>query len=127
MNDDVTIQSNRLASLAGVNIACHFFYHVFHRTPDEAFLNQIYSEGLLKQWPVALDDSMEKSLRSIEKELSDLHSDRVSTLSRDYADLFVGPGALKAAPWGSVYLSEDQTTCGESTQAVKAFYRSVWC
>ena len=47
----------------------------------------------------------------------------LNRLSHDYSDLFVGPDKLLAAPWASVYLTEEQINCGQPTQWVKAFYR----
>lgn len=42
----------------------------------------------------------------------------------DYSRLFVGPGELLAAPYGSVYLEKDRRVMGDSTMAVMAFYSS---
>jgi TorA maturation chaperone TorD len=43
----------------------------------------------------------------------------------DYAVLFVGPGSLLAAPYGSVYLEKDRQVMGASTQAVLETYRAA--
>lgn len=43
----------------------------------------------------------------------------------DYAALFVGPGTLLAAPYGSVYLEKDRQVMGSSTQAALECYRSA--
>lgn len=38
-----------------------------------------------------------------------------------YTDLFIGPAALAAPPWGSVYLDEEGVVFGASTSALKDF------
>lgn len=43
-------------------------------------------------------------------------------LSVDHAALFVGPFALKAPPYGSVYLEEGRTLMGDTTLAAQARY-----
>lgn len=43
----------------------------------------------------------------------------------DYAALFVGPGTLLAAPYGSVYLEKDRQVMGASTQAALECYQSA--
>jgi TorA maturation chaperone TorD len=46
-------------------------------------------------------------------------------LSIDHARLFVGPFALLAPPYGSVYLEGERRLMGDSTQAVGECYREV--
>lgn len=43
----------------------------------------------------------------------------------EYRRLFVGPGALPAPPWGSVYTDRDSVIFGESTLALRAWMRRV--
>ena len=42
-------------------------------------------------------------------------------LAREHQRLFVGPAALPAPPWGSVYLDEESVLFGDSTRALQAF------
>jgi DMSO reductase family type II enzyme chaperone len=44
-----------------------------------------------------------------------LQGERLEDLSRDYAQLFIGPFGLAAPPYGSVYLDGEQRCMGEST------------
>ena len=46
-------------------------------------------------------------------------------LAREYRRLFVGPQALPAPPYGSVYTDPDQVVFGESTLALRAWLRRV--
>ena len=114
----------QLETLAGLNIASHFFYQAFHHAPANEFIQALHDEKLMEHWPVeALNEKTDQGLKAITDNIRVINQNLLDTLAQDYADLFVGPNALKAAPWGSVYLSEEQTTCGESTLAIKAFYR----
>jgi len=42
-------------------------------------------------------------------------------LSQDYQDLFIGPNALPAPPWGSVYLDKESVIFGDSLLALRDF------
>ena len=118
------MNNSQLEALAGLNIASHFFYRAFHQAPTKDFVTALHSGELIKHWPLELSDEKSTSgARLISNSLNTITEDFVKALALDYAGLFVGPNKLKAAPWGSVYLSEEQTTCGESTLAIKAFYR----
>ncbi|OGR17552.1 MAG: hypothetical protein A2X81_17425 [Desulfobacterales bacterium GWB2_56_26] len=46
-------------------------------------------------------------------------------LSIDYAALFVGPFALIAAPYGSVYMDQGRRVMGDSTLGVLRFYQEA--
>ncbi|MTI15349.1 TorD/DmsD family molecular chaperone [Sansalvadorimonas verongulae] len=112
----------QLHQMAGLHIASQFFYRFLHQAPDAELIQALQGDGdvcLLDHWPVELNDEDQQAL-AIMKAGLDTH---LSELSQDYADLFVGPNALLAAPWGSVYLTEDQANCGQPTLQVKAFYR----
>ncbi|MBE1277805.1 TorD/DmsD family molecular chaperone [Enterovibrio baiacu] len=107
----------RYQTLASLTIASHFFYRALHQAPDAAFIDALYDEALFDEWPVEVrNDKVEHGLALL-KARPDLQA-----ISRDYAQLFVGPNTLAAAPWGSVYLAEEQTTCGKTTLAIRAFY-----
>lgn len=50
------------------------------------------------------------------------NGERVEDLSRDYAQLFIGPFGLTAPPYGSVYLDGEQRCMGESTFEAARWY-----
>lgn len=52
--------------------------------------------------------------------LGDVTLDRVND---DYINLFVGLGSVKAAPWGSVYASDERLVFQPETLEVRAWYR----
>jgi TorA maturation chaperone TorD len=88
--------------------------------PGETTLQQVRQLGLnLKVvCPPASEsaDRMEAAL---------LTHESVEELATDHARLFVGPFALLAPPYGSVYLEGERRLMGDSTLAVSEFYREV--
>ncbi|WP_062266081.1 TorD/DmsD family molecular chaperone [Endozoicomonas arenosclerae] len=105
--------------LAGLHIASQFFYRLFHQSPDPIWIESLKQESLLQYWPLDLDPADQSLLDQFQQSLET----DIKILANDYADLFVGPDKLLAAPWASVYLTEEQINCGQPTQLVKAFYR----
>lgn len=107
------------SNLASLTIASHFLYRVLHQAPNQAFIDALYQDTLFDEWPVELSND------KVNQGLERLHATpELSALNDDYAQLFVGPNALTAAPWGSVYLTEEQITCGKSTLAIRDFYQA---
>lgn len=49
----------------------------------------------------------------------------IEDIALDHARLFVGPFALLAPPFGSVYLERERRLMADSTQAVERFYREA--
>lgn len=63
---------------------------------------------------VAPLNALEAALRNVETE---------EALLVEYAALFVGPGKLLAAPYGSIYLDDEKLLMGDSTLEVIKTYR----
>ena len=110
--------TNESQILADFQFSCQLIYQCLHQTPDTVFLEQL--KALVSDEQESPNEHIEAGLKLINKGLDSISTEAVAT---DYAQLFIGPDTLKAAPWASVYLTEDQTLCGQPTQAVKAFYR----
>ncbi|OEE82928.1 cytoplasmic chaperone TorD family protein [Enterovibrio norvegicus FF-162] len=111
------MNDSRYETLASLTIASHFFYRALHQAPDAHFINALYDEPMFDEWPLDMANAKVEQGLALLKQRPNLHA-----ASRDYAQLFVGPNTLTAAPWGSVYLTEEQTTCGATTLAIRAFY-----
>ncbi|OED43813.1 hypothetical protein ACH42_09040 [Endozoicomonas sp. (ex Bugula neritina AB1)] len=107
--------------LADFHFACQLFYQGLHQAPSDDFFQNIKDIPFAEIWGKSSNSSIQEGVSLITNELQS--SSDLNTIRQDFAALFVGPNVLRAAPWGSVYLTEEQTLCGESTLAVKAFYR----
>ena len=105
-------------NLARFSIAGRVLWRLWHQAPDQGLLEDI--PLIIDEWPLSPDHP------EIGEGVKLMHTaidGTLDSLTRDYADLFIGPDRLKAAPWASVYLTEEQTTFGEPTLAVRDFYQ----
>lgn len=76
-------------------------------------LNRHFDDGSLAEaWPYAAGTPLLVTLSEARQE---------PLLDNAYQQLFVGPDALAAPPWGSVYLDPEQVVFGDSHQALKRF------
>ncbi|MCQ1059332.1 molecular chaperone TorD family protein [Photobacterium sp. ZSDE20] len=101
----------------GLSLVSRFLYRSLHQAPTQEFLNSIYDDKIVNDWPVEVTNSTLSdgiSLITSKAQLTDINA--------DFANLFVGPNTLGAAPWASVYLNEEQTTFGIQTLDIRFFY-----
>ncbi|BAL95370.1 Tat proofreading chaperone DmsD [Rubrivivax gelatinosus] len=116
-NPDTTMSLAEFAASARVLGA------LFYRAPDDTsvrpFIELIARGDLASLWPVgepgtlqAIGDTMRAALVSPEAQ---------QALKREHQRLFIGPDELPAPPWGSVYLEEEGTLFGETTEALQHF------
>ncbi|MBY5946167.1 molecular chaperone [Photobacterium rosenbergii] len=104
-------------TIAGLSLVSRFLYQALHQSPTAEFIDAIYQNDLIGQWPLDADnDSVEKGLDLLG------NKPELKPLTDDFQALFIGPDVLRAAPWASVYLTEEQTIFGQPTLAIKAFY-----
>lgn len=104
------------------------FHKVFGREPDHELLDILTGEiacdafGILSE---EANDDMARCvcfLRRLRTEFTtNGFTDKVKS---EYTHLFLGPGALPAPPWESVYRSRQGLLFQESTLEVRKFYRA---
>lgn len=87
-------------------------------------LRDVFQEDLLKDLTASLEKLCPGAADYAEEMIKLLAVYPYEELLVDYSRLFVGPGGLLAAPYGSVYLERDRLVMGDSTMAVMAFYSS---
>ncbi|WP_336220416.1 Tat proofreading chaperone DmsD [Citrobacter amalonaticus] len=92
---------------------------LFYFTPDSAeaapLVSALTTEDWQAQWP--LEQETLSTLAGMFKASSD------ESLSGAFQRLFVGPYALPAPPWGSVWLDRENVLFGESTLALRQWMR----
>ncbi|MDR9827268.1 molecular chaperone TorD family protein [Vibrio sp. FNV 38] len=101
----------------GITLVSQLLYRLLHQAPTNEFLSLLYDEQLFSDWPLELNNNTLQQGLSLLAERPNL-----SAINNDFAALFIGPNKLKAAPWASVYLNEEQITFGEQTLAIREFY-----
>lgn len=89
----------------------------------------ILQERLFDEFPLEIDgEDFQQGLNLLQawakENRNAVIQDVLDELRLDYNALFVGPGHLLAAPWESVYLTEEKTIFGEPMMAVREFYLS---
>ncbi|EMG6527686.1 MULTISPECIES: molecular chaperone TorD family protein [Providencia] len=73
-------------------------------------------DDFASQWPCKISTSLsERISASLNIEIAALHT--------QWTDLFIGPEALPAPPWGSVYLDPEGVLQGSSTVALSEFLK----
>ncbi len=92
---------------------------LFYRSPRDAGMDSLitYLSGnqLAEEWPWGTPET----LRHI---AGDFAAGAASpTLAAEHQRLFIGPDALPAPPWGSVYLDRENCLFGESSAALADF------
>lgn len=87
--------------------------------PDK---NMLFDEDLFGQLRKALDLCQPEHADLADAMATALEPVPDQDLLVDYAKLFVGPDALLAPPFGSVYLDKEKTLMGDSTMDVIARY-----
>lgn len=108
----MTEHQQRLTLAACARLLSQLLYY----PPKPEFLGQ-FIEGAISEWP-RFNDTTALGLRVLSLEPS---NGEIEQLKRDYTQLFVGPGPLKAYPWGSTYLDRDRQLFGDSERSLKLF------
>lgn len=89
--------------------------------PDQPLLRMIGEPGFLEEWPWGRGNPrVEAGLELLLSSRSNLSEE---VLTREYQDLFWGPGPVLAPPWESVYLDREHLLFGEDTLRVREMFR----
>ncbi|TKB50490.1 molecular chaperone TorD [Ferrimonas sediminicola] len=97
-------------------------YHALYFEPSDFLLGQFRDNEVAVSWPNTGEaSSRSRGLGLLAQALDEPDEVLLPRLKRDYTELFIGPGELKAIPWGSPYLHEKRLLCGPSTEAFAAF------
>lgn len=87
--------------------------------PDDGWLEEVRVNTPFLHWPFAQPDNV------LLRKLTDaIEIESQQSLKRDYYRLFIGPGAMAAPPFGSVYTDKDNLLFGETSIAFLNFCKS---
>ncbi len=90
------------------------FYYAPSSEAAAPLVAMLCQPGWETQWPVVSDN-----LNTLAQEMT-LESDS-ETLEQAWQRLFIGPYALPAPPWGSVWLDRENVLFGDSTLALRGW------
>lgn len=92
---------------------------LFYYAPDSAeavpLVSALSADGWQTQWPLS-----EEALSPL---VAQFQADAGEPLPQAWQRLFIGPYALPAPPWGSVWLDRENVLFGESTLALRQWMR----
>lgn len=99
---------------------------LFYRSPDEPdvrpIVDLVASGNLTEAWPLGDPQAVQSAATGMQACLTEAGAREL--LVAEHQRLFFGPDHLEAPPWGSVYLEEEGTLFGESSQALRRFLAS---
>lgn len=119
MNSSI-MPEQQLSDVEAVSLTGRMLGAVLYYSPDRAdvipILDLLSHEEWVAEWPCG-------NLAEIQQAAALIHSgltpENTQTLAEAYQRLFIGPNALPAPPWGSVYLDHESVIFGDSTLALR--------
>ncbi|AWH89903.1 Tat proofreading chaperone DmsD [Limnobaculum parvum] len=111
--DDVSLTGRMLGAL---------LYYAPNR-PEIISLRELFSnDSWQEEWPCGAVTEINSAAALIN---TGLNIENRQTLEEAYQRLFVGPDALPAPPWGSVYLDHESVIFGHSTLVLRQWQASL--
>jgi putative dimethyl sulfoxide reductase chaperone len=101
--------------------ATAFVSRLLLEAPDGPLLAQLSAPGVLAEWPLH-DDQHPAGVAALAASLAE-GGESMGEMYADHRRLFLGPEAVLACPYESVYLNEEHLTFGSQTLAVRQSYR----
>lgn len=112
--------SQRLANIALTGRVLGVLFYQDPQGPDAAPLYATLAEPeWAEQWPVQSPE-----LADIARRMAEGINAQSESLAQAFQRLFIGPHALPAAPWGSVYLDKENVLFGDSMVELRQWMRA---
>ena len=106
------------------HLAYGFLGKAFYEPPTADFVNVLASERLFDEWMLNGDHpDIQAGLSLLQAFAAQWDEAQLPALTGDFMRLFVGPDALLAPPWESVYRSPDGLIFDKSTLEVRRAYQ----
>ena len=91
---------------------------------SDGFIQTLIENEIATSWPkLTQSPKRQQGLDLLASYLKEYTTESNLPLTVEFNRLFIGPETMPAAPWGSVYLFKDQLLNGDSTVALKAFFK----
>lgn len=112
--------SQQLSNAEAVSLTGRVLGAVLYYSPEQAevtpIINLLSNDEWVIEWPCGNAAEIQRAAALIR---SGLEPTNRQTLTEAYQRLFIGPNALPAPPWGSVYLDHESVIFGDSTLALR--------
>ncbi|WP_272694084.1 Tat proofreading chaperone DmsD [Providencia sp. PROV036] len=109
--------------LADFSLCAQTLGALFYYDPSDARVNKLIDLFTTSEWLAEWPFTQDYDYQRIDKLFQDSLSES-ETLQEAYQRLFIGPYALPAPPWGSVYLDKENVIFGISTLELRAWLRN---
>lgn len=119
MSQTLSPTAQRLATIALTGRVLGALYYQEPKSRDVASLYATLEDPTwAEQWPVQHEE-----LAAIAQRMTDGFNYAEESLSEAWQRLFIGPYALPASPWGSVYLDKENVLFGDSMLELRRWMR----
>ena len=127
MKNAITTVEGLNTTLVGEILLLGLLGKAFYNEPDRKWLEELITEQVFAEAPFGADQPEIIHGLEILQAWSASHVDGITNesfaeLKLDYTRLFIGLGNLPAAPWESVYFSEEHLVFQEQTLQVREWY-----
>ncbi|EMD6373403.1 Tat proofreading chaperone DmsD [Morganella morganii] len=108
-------------AVSDVALTARILGAAFYYPPSEIVqITELLSSGeWVAEWPYGDDAQKQAAAQKL-----NLVVTGEETLAQAYQRLFIGPQALPASPWGSVWLDKEQVLFGDSTVVLREWMRA---
>lgn len=111
---------------AAFHLSFRFLSQVYSEVPDKKFIENIFSNNLFFEWPVAENQkTISRGLKILQDYSSQWKPDLMESLKQDYTRLFIGLERMLAPPYASVYLGKDFLLYEKPVLDVRQFYKNI--
>jgi TorA maturation chaperone TorD len=115
---------DKAEQLVAHHLAYSFLSKAFYEAPDAEFIDVLAQERLFDEWVLGSDnDASRAGLNLLRSFCEQWDGSQLDALKQDYARLFIGPTALLAPPWESVYRSAEHLIFERQTLEVRQEYQ----
>ena len=99
---------------------------LLYNEPSAGTIHMLKNDGIFAELPFAADNTTAAEGKKLMSAwLDGAPADKLTDEARsDFMRLFIGPGKVLAAPWGSVYMSVDKLIFTEETLRVRKYYEA---
>lgn len=116
----MTSEQQRLSAVAlSGRVLGALFYHAPNHPDCASLLGMLSAPEWVKEWPVQAAE-----LAEIASLMAAGLADSDTPVGEEYQRLFIGPYALPAPPWGSVYLDKENVLFGDSMLELRQWMRA---
>lgn len=105
-------------------LAYSFLSKALYETPEAEFIDVLAEQALFHDWPLdSGTETTQRGLALLQAFCDQWDPAQLAALKQDYARLFIGPSALLAPPWESVYRSVERLIFEQQTLEVRQEYQ----